>query len=117
VGQDALNFVKVAQVLSLSNLHSVTFQLYRELESLKRDFFKTRGREVVSHQELADAYNLPLADVLEIYSQIALQNPQSLEKNSTQTMKLGWLQPSKTALKTLTKERCVGSLKSRRSCC
>lgn len=57
-----------------------SWQKYRELETLKRDFFKTRGREVRSHQELAEAYNIPIAEVLEIYSQIALQNPHSLEK-------------------------------------
>jgi DNA-directed RNA polymerase specialized sigma subunit len=35
---------------------------------------------VRSLQELAEAYDIPLAEVLEIYSQIALQNPHSLEK-------------------------------------
>lgn len=57
-----------------------SWQKYRELEAFKRDFFKQRGRDVRSYQELAEAYDVPLAEVLEIYSQIALQNPHSLEK-------------------------------------
>lgn len=57
-----------------------SWQKYRELEALKKDFHRTRGRDVRSLQELAEAYNIPIAEVLEIYSQIALQNPHSLEK-------------------------------------
>ena len=57
-----------------------SWQKYRELEAFKKEFHKQNGRDVRSLQELAEAFDIPIAEVLEIYSQIALQNPQSLEK-------------------------------------
>ena len=64
---------------NLVTLPHKTWQKHREFEFLRKEFFEIHKREA-SLDELAEAYDLDRKEVYDIYQQVAIQNPCSLDQ-------------------------------------
>lgn len=56
-----------------------TWQKHRKFEEMRADYHRQHGRELTT-QEFVDVFNLDKEEVYEVYSQIAMQNPTSLDQ-------------------------------------
>jgi len=56
-----------------------TWQKYRKYEEMRNDYHRQHGREL-SLQEFAEVFRFHMEEVYEVYSQVAMQNPASLDQ-------------------------------------
>jgi len=56
-----------------------SWQRYREFETLRKQYFSENGKEP-SLEDLIKTHSLPREEVYEIYRQVAMQNPHSLDQ-------------------------------------
>lgn len=64
---------------NLVSLPHKTWQRYREFEDLKKKYYKDTGVDA-SLDDLIKTFNLPRDDVYDIYRQVSMQNPHSLDQ-------------------------------------
>jgi DNA-directed RNA polymerase specialized sigma subunit len=64
---------------NIISLPHKTWQKYREYEELKKTYFKTYGKEP-TFEDLITTYSLPRDDVYDVYQQVGMQNPHSLDQ-------------------------------------
>lgn len=64
---------------NLVTLPHKTWQKHREFEFLRKEFFEINKREA-SLDELSDIYQLDRKEVYDVYQQVAIQNPCSLDQ-------------------------------------
>jgi DNA-directed RNA polymerase specialized sigma subunit len=56
-----------------------TWQKHRKFEDLRNEYHRQHGRELTT-QEFIDIFNLDKEEVYDVYSQVAMQNPSSLDQ-------------------------------------
>lgn len=56
-----------------------TWQRHRKFEEMRAEYHRQHGRELTM-QEFIDIYNLDKEEVYDVYSQVAMQNPNSLDQ-------------------------------------
>lgn len=64
---------------NIISLPHKTWQKHREFEELKKKFFKEHGRDA-SLEDLIRTYEVSRTEVFDVYQQVAMQNPHSLDQ-------------------------------------